>query len=265
MGWAWCLICVGFNISLDAWVRCATWARNFKLVRASFEFWQLRERLTLKRMEGGQMHYWIDFSNMHKVIAKPTEWSNITGKLAYWKLHPMDQDSMPWSAWLSSAMGDTLSLQGSREKFVLRARAVLYSWIMTDWVLGFGLNSLMVWWSYATLFVCLFFFFTIHTFIHSFIHNIRSGPSPYLHSCRLSGRNLHEVPNRDSNSGLPYSKPAHYHLSCAALFFNRKRPLNGYNFQLLSFLSEQSLSQQMGLHVLLMIRTNNFLCQKAIS
>jgi hypothetical protein len=33
MGWAWCLICVGLNISLYAWVRYATWARNFKLVR----------------------------------------------------------------------------------------------------------------------------------------------------------------------------------------------------------------------------------------
>jgi hypothetical protein len=28
---------------------------------------------------------------------------------------------------------------------------------------------------------------SIHTFIQSFTHNIRWGPSPYLHSCRLSG------------------------------------------------------------------------------
>ncbi len=32
----------------------------------------------------------------------------------------------------------------------------------------------------------------------------------------LSGRNLHGVPSRDSNSGLPYSKPARYQLSHAA-------------------------------------------------
>jgi hypothetical protein len=38
----------------------------------------------------------------------------------------------------------------------------------------------------------------------------------YLHSCRLSGRNLLGVPSRDSNSGLPYSKPARYQLSHAA-------------------------------------------------
>ncbi len=42
-----------------------------------------------------------------KVIVKPTEWSNSTGELAHWKLHPMDQDSMPWRTWLSSARGYT--------------------------------------------------------------------------------------------------------------------------------------------------------------
>ncbi len=50
--------------------------------------------------------------------------------------------------------------------------------------------------------LCLFCFsVTIHTFIQSFTHNIRWGPSPYLHSCRLSGLNLPGVPSRDSNSG----------------------------------------------------------------
>ncbi len=52
--------------------------------------------------------------------------------------------------------------------------------------------------------------------VRLFTHNIRWGPSPYLHSCRLSGRNLPGLPSRDSNSGLPYSKPAHNQLSCAA-------------------------------------------------
>ncbi len=46
-------------------------------------------RLTLKRMEGGWIYHWIDFSNMLKVILKPTEWSNSTGGLAHCKLHPM--------------------------------------------------------------------------------------------------------------------------------------------------------------------------------
>ncbi len=77
-------------------------------------------------------------------------------------------------------------------------------------------QKIKVWWPYATLFVYFYYSVTIHTFIQSFTHNIRWGPSPYLHSCRLSGRNLPGVPSRDSNSGLPYSKPAHYQLSCAA-------------------------------------------------
>ncbi len=64
--------------------------------------------------------------------------------------------------------------------------------------------------------ICLF---TIHTFIQSFIHNIRWGPYPYLHSCRLGGWNLHGVLSGDSNSGVPYSKPAHYHLSSAAPYW----------------------------------------------
>jgi hypothetical protein len=60
----------------------------------------------------------------------------------------------------------------------------------------------------------VFFYITfIHTIIH---HDIRRGPSPYLDSCQLSGRNLHWVPSRDLNLGPPYSKPAHYHLSYAA-------------------------------------------------
>jgi hypothetical protein len=40
VGWAQCLIHVRFNRSLDAWVRFPTWARNFKLFGASFEFCQ---------------------------------------------------------------------------------------------------------------------------------------------------------------------------------------------------------------------------------
>ncbi len=63
----------------------------------------------------------------------------------------------------------------------------------TKWQIG----KLQGWWQYVTC-LHLFFFYTIYTFIHhSFIHK----QSSYLHSCRLSGRNLHGVPSRDSNSG----------------------------------------------------------------
>jgi hypothetical protein len=65
---------------------------------------------------------------------------------------------------------------------------------------------------------CVFLLFFYNTYNHLLI-NIRWGPSPYLHSCRLSGRNLPGVPSRDSSSGLPYSKPAHYQLSCAAPYW----------------------------------------------
>jgi len=69
-----------------------------------------------------------------------------------------------------------------------------------------------------------FLFFCYNTYNHSRI-TIAKGPSPYLHSCRLSGRNLPGVPSRDSNSGLPYSKPAHYQLSCAAPLLSCAAPL----------------------------------------
>jgi hypothetical protein len=54
--------------------------------------------------------------------------------------------------------------------------------------------------------------------IHTMIQYIR--PSPFasissLHLCSV-GKNLPGVPSRDLNSGLPYSRPAHYQLSCAA-------------------------------------------------
>ncbi len=56
-------------------------------------------------------------------------------------------------------------------------------------------KMLKVWWPYATLFAFLFFVIQYSRYIHTIIHpsfiNIRWGPSPYLHSCRLSGRNLH--------------------------------------------------------------------------
>ncbi len=70
----------------------------------------------------------------------------------------------------------------------------------------------------------IYFSISIHSFIQPFIHNIRWGPYPYLHSYKLSGRNLTGVPKRDSNSGLPKNKPAYYHLSYAAPFWATLHP-----------------------------------------
>ncbi len=102
VGWTRCLIRVRFNCSLDAWVRFPTWARNFKLFGPD-----------LNSVKWGDLHsrgrlnlHWIDFST-YKVIVKPTKWSNSIGELAHWKLHSMNQDSMSWRTWLSSARGYT--------------------------------------------------------------------------------------------------------------------------------------------------------------
>ncbi len=69
---------------------------------------------------------------------------------------------------------------------------------------------------FKNIFITFIYLYTIDTFIHHSFVNIRWGPSSYLHSCRLSGWNLHGVPSWDSNSGLPYSKPARYQLSHTA-------------------------------------------------
>jgi hypothetical protein len=56
-----------------------------------------------------------------------------------------------------------------------------------------------------------------HTFIQSHSYNTfirRHSPGASLHlliTCKLSGKNLPVVPIRESNSGLPYSKPARFH------------------------------------------------------
>jgi hypothetical protein len=63
---------------------------------------------------------------------------------------------------------------------------------------------------------CLFLYFTIY--IHSFNHShtihlsvaIRQSFSSYLHRCSAQWENLPVVPSRESNSGLPYSKPTLY-------------------------------------------------------
>ncbi len=84
--------------------------------------------------------------------------------------------------------------------------------------------ELKVWWHDATLLVYFSYFITyIYSFIrsHSYIHT-----SPFagasLHffiACKLSGKNHPVVPSRESNSGLPYSKPTRYQLSNAAPYW----------------------------------------------
>ncbi len=75
-----------------------------------------------------------------------------------------------------------------------------------------------------SLFFVYFWNFTVHTvpYIHSiifiqYIHSspfaeVRYGTVPlhFLIAGQLSGKNLSRVPSRESNSGLPYSKPTHY-------------------------------------------------------
>jgi hypothetical protein len=66
------------------------------------------------------------------------------------------------------------------------------------------------------LFIFHFFFYNIHPFIQSqYIH-----PSPFVEAslhiliaCVLSGGNFPVGPSRESNSGLPYSKPTRCQLS----------------------------------------------------
>ncbi len=65
---------------------------------------------------------------------------------------------------------------------------------------------------------CLFFIFSnIHTIIQSHSHNTFAEASLHLLiACKLSGTDLPVVPSRESNSGLPSSKPTRYQLSHAA-------------------------------------------------
>jgi hypothetical protein len=67
---------------------------------------------------------------------------------------------------------------------------------------------------------CLYFIlYNIHTYIHSNSYNTSPFAEASLHfliACMLSGKHLPGVPSRESNSGLPYSKPTSYQLSHAA-------------------------------------------------
>jgi hypothetical protein len=88
------------------------------------------------------------------------------------------------------------------------------------------------------LFICIFY----STYIHSitFIQYIH--PSPFaevpLHlliATQLSGKNLLGVPSRESNSGLPCSKPTHYQLSYPTPFLSYAAPFLSYVAPLLSY------------------------------
>ncbi len=85
-----------------------------------------------------------------------------------------------------------------------------------DWLFcQFGIFIfLKVWWHQPFF---LFIFYIFRT-----IHSLR------VHSCFLialrSVEGLPGVPSRDSNSGLPYIKPTHYYLSCAAPYLSCAAP-----------------------------------------
>ena len=81
------------------------WGKKFQSVRG--QLWNLlMGRLTLKMMEGGWIYHWIDLSNMHKVLARPTVWSNSTGELANGKFYAVDTTACLRTL-LSSARGYT--------------------------------------------------------------------------------------------------------------------------------------------------------------
>jgi hypothetical protein len=69
------------------------------------------------------------------------------------------------------------------------------------------------------LFLFIFHILYIHTFIQSQIIHTSPFAKASLHffiACMLSGEDLPVVPSRESNSGLPYSKPTRCQLSHAA-------------------------------------------------
>jgi hypothetical protein len=86
------------------------------------------------------------------------------------------------------------------------------------WMLGSNQGSLqLVHWQSSA-----FFFNTcIVNHIHTMIHYIRPSPfaEAYLHfliALVLNGEKPPGLRSRDLNSGLPYSRPVHYQLSCTA-------------------------------------------------
>jgi hypothetical protein len=67
------------------------------------------------------------------------------------------------------------------------------------------------------LFTVFIIFYDVHTIIQSHSYNTFAEASLHLLiASKLSGTDLPVVPSRESNSGLPSSKPTRYQLSQAA-------------------------------------------------
>ncbi len=88
------------------------------------------------------------------------------------------------------------------------------------------------------LFLFIFFIFcNIHTIIQSHSYNTFAEASLHLLiASKLSGTDLPEVPSRESNSGLPSSKPTRYQLSHAAprLYLFQASPVSKLNFSIIT-------------------------------
>ncbi len=67
------------------------------------------------------------------------------------------------------------------------------------------------------LFLNFIFLYKIDTFVHhSFINILAEAPISVSSQLSAQWAELHGMPSRNTNSGLPYSKPARYQLSHAA-------------------------------------------------
>jgi hypothetical protein len=98
----------------------------------------------------------------------------------------------------------------------------------------------------------LLYLFQFHAFTITFIQYILSSPfaeaSLHLYSLLkllLRGINLPGVRSRETNSGLPYSRPAHYQLSYAAHLTELRCTLPSYAAPKNTFLARHQ-SQKMG-------------------
>ncbi len=68
-----------------------------------------------------------------------------------------------------------------------------------------------VWWQYAILFAIIFLLF--NSYIHTSFNHSQTFAEVHLHiftTVGSVGGTSMGLPSRDSKSGLPYSKPAHY-------------------------------------------------------
>ncbi len=116
------------------------------------------------------------------------------------------------SAELQKQLTEDPSREGSNILVWFGSLNVLQSpWMCCEAQLGTVGEPLYENWHYATLFEIYYFLTFIHTLQSHSVH-----PSPFaearllesfLIASSLSKGSLHGMPSRDSNSGLPYSKP----------------------------------------------------------